>query len=97
MLLCVGSFFVYAFQTDGDSGQKGDDIAALVVLGIRYVAQGLRLVSLISRTQKQRERLDTQRDLELDKNDITEDDPLFDEPSRNRSRSQQLADVPDSP
>jgi len=75
MILCVGSFVVYAF--DVDSGKNGNDVPALVVLGIRYVAQGMRLMSLVRRAQKTQERLKAQaQDVTYEEGDEEDDEDL---------------------
>jgi len=54
MLLCIASFMVYLFEQN--QGQKGDDTAALTVLTIRYVAQGLRVIALVRRAKQSQDR-----------------------------------------
>jgi len=63
MLLCVGSFVIYVFVRD--RRQAGDDSAALIVLVIRYIAQGLRVVALMSRANQIRARAEAQ-DMKVD-------------------------------
>merc|ERR1712072_175086 len=63
-LLCVGSFLIYVFVRD--RRQAGDDTAALIVLAIRYLAQGLRVFALMSRASHIRQREEAQQTLKVD-------------------------------
>merc|ERR1711924_225453 len=91
MLLCVASFFVYALE---QGGQRGDGIANLVVLIIRYAAQALRLLSLVSRAHKTSQRQDAQsQPIIFESNSVIIHDIESSPTSQSHSRSGQFRDA----
>ena len=59
---------VYAYKEQDDQleGRAEDDLGAVIILVVRYGAQIMRMISLISRAKKTRDRLNSQKDIEFE-------------------------------